>query len=180
MIPPVLRTARLVLRGHTEDDLGEAAAMWADPDVVRHIGGRPFTREEVWQRILRYRGHWTIKPYGYWAITDQVTGRFVGEIGLADWKRERLRDLDGLPETGWVLSPASHGHGYALEALSCVLKWADVEVATPTICIITSGNSPSIRLAERTGYTRLTNRVDADPETLRFIRDVGAGDLRLT
>jgi RimJ/RimL family protein N-acetyltransferase len=44
----VLTTARLTLAPHTADDFADVAAMWGDPHVTRHIGGRPFTEEESW------------------------------------------------------------------------------------------------------------------------------------
>ena len=49
MDPREFDTERLVLRVPTLDDFEESAAMWSDETVVRHIGGRPFTREESWQ-----------------------------------------------------------------------------------------------------------------------------------
>jgi hypothetical protein len=55
---PELVTERLVLHGHGLKDFAESAAMWGDADVVRFIGGRAFTEEEVWTRLLRYVGHW--------------------------------------------------------------------------------------------------------------------------
>ncbi len=90
MTVPELRSDRLLLRRHVEADLDPAAAMWGDPDIVRHIGGRPFTREEVWHRILRYVGHWSLRPFGDWAIHDRAGDRFVGEIGLSDWQRQTV------------------------------------------------------------------------------------------
>ena len=38
----------MTLRGHTLADVEACAAMWADPRVTRHIGGRPSSEEEVW------------------------------------------------------------------------------------------------------------------------------------
>ncbi|CAB3703825.1 hypothetical protein LMG27174_03823 [Paraburkholderia rhynchosiae] len=55
--PPILTTNRLALRPHTRDDFLESYTMWSDPEVIRYIGGKPFTREEVWARLLRYAGH---------------------------------------------------------------------------------------------------------------------------
>ena len=46
------------MRPHTLDDFLDSFAMWSDPEVIRYIGGKPFTREEVWARLLRYAGHW--------------------------------------------------------------------------------------------------------------------------
>lgn len=153
--PPVLHTPRLTMRAHRISDLDDAAEMWGDPAVVRHIGGRRFAREEVWHRILRYVGHWTIMSYGYWAVVERESGRFVGEMGFADWKRASLERYSGVPECGWVLAPWAHGRGFAAEALQAVLGWADANLGRLTICIITPENLPSIRLAEKVGYAPL-------------------------
>ena len=86
-VAPALDTARLTLRAHTAADLDDCAALWADPTVVRHIGGRPFTAEETWARVLRYAGLWALVGFGYWVARDRSSGRFVGELGLADFRR---------------------------------------------------------------------------------------------
>ena len=150
MTIPELRSDRLVLRRHVEEDLDPAAAMWSDPNVVRYIGGRPFTREEVWHRILRYIGHWSLRPFGYWAIHERAGDRFIGEIGLADWKRQAV-PLQ-YPEAGWVLAPSAQGRGYASEAIGLMLEWADAAMIASTCCIIGEDNLWSIRLAESYGY----------------------------
>ena len=95
--------------------------MWGDPRVTRHIGGRPFTRDEVWAKILRYVGHWSLLGYGYWVVEDRASGSFLGEAGLADFKRGIGPGFDGAPEIGWVLAPAAQGAGVATEAVRAVL-----------------------------------------------------------
>ena len=102
--PPVLTTARLILRAHTRDNFLDSHAMWSDPEVIRFIGGKPFTREEVWARLLRYAGHWAMLGYGYWVVREKQSGRFLGEVGLADYHREIEPSLAGTPEIGWALS----------------------------------------------------------------------------
>jgi RimJ/RimL family protein N-acetyltransferase len=72
--PPLLTTSRLTLRPHTRDDFLESYAMWSDPEVIRYIGGKPFTREEVWARLLRYAGHWAMLGYGYWVVREKESG----------------------------------------------------------------------------------------------------------
>jgi RimJ/RimL family protein N-acetyltransferase len=42
---PTLETERLILRPHRLADFDAYVEMWADPDVVRFIGGKPFDRE---------------------------------------------------------------------------------------------------------------------------------------
>lgn len=45
---PTLITERLQLDAHTLDDFESLAALWADPQVVRYIGGTPRDREDSW------------------------------------------------------------------------------------------------------------------------------------
>ena len=76
------------MRLHRIEDFDASAAMWADPEIVRHISGVPATREQSWARIMRYRGHWSLLDYGYWVVEDRATGMFIGEVGFADYHRE--------------------------------------------------------------------------------------------
>lgn len=144
---------RLTLRLPELCDLPDMITMRGDAEVVRHIGGRPFSTEEVWHRLLRYRGHWAIQAFGYWTIRDNSTGSFVGEIGFADWKRDGLAELAGLPECGWALAPSQQRMGYATEALGMALAWLDT-VMGPLVsaCMISPKNVRSTRLTEAHGY----------------------------
>jgi RimJ/RimL family protein N-acetyltransferase len=149
----LLSTPRLTLRPHTLADYPDCHALWSDPAVTVHIGGRPFTREETWSRHLRYVGHWALLGFGYWVVRETSTGRFVGEVGFADFKRDLEPSLDGAPEAGWVLAPWSHGKGFATEAVRAALAWSDTELGAPrTVCIIDVGNTASVRVADKNGY----------------------------
>ena len=163
-IVPILQTERLVLRGHTPADFDECAAMWGDPLVTRHIGGRPSTAEEVWTRLLRYAGMWALLGYGYWVVRERESGRFVGEVGFADFRREVVPPLDA-PEAGWILASSAHGRGFATEAVGAALAWADAHLATPgTVCMIDPANAASLHVAQKCGYrerTRTTYKGDA-------------------
>ena len=75
---PVLETERLRLRRHRLEDFAACTAMWADPIVTRHIGGKPFSQEEVWTRLLRYVGHWAWLGFGYWALEEKASDEFIG------------------------------------------------------------------------------------------------------
>ncbi|CAN5132022.1 GNAT family N-acetyltransferase [soil metagenome] len=171
MTVPVLTTPRLSLRRHVADDLDAAAAMWGDPEIVRFIGGKPSTRFDTWNRLLRYIGHWSVRPFGYWAIVERESGRFIGDIGLADWHREGYGSLLDAPEAGWALARAAHGRGYALEALQAVLAWADREIAHATVCIISPENEASVRLAQKVGYQRVEADFEKADSLLLFRRE---------
>jgi RimJ/RimL family protein N-acetyltransferase len=146
-------TERLTLRVHTLADFADSASMWGDPEVTRHIGGRPSTEEEVWARLLRYVGHWQLLGFGYWVVREKATGKFVGEVGWANFRRAMEPPLGDTPEAGWALSPSAHGRGYATEAVRAALEWADANLATPRrVCIIDPGNAASIRVAHKCGF----------------------------
>ena len=127
--------------------------MWADPHIVRHITGKPSTREESWARILRYAGLWPLKGYGYWAVVEKSSGEFIGDVGIADFMREMTPPVYQAPEAGWALTPKTHGKGYATEAMSAVLAWADAHLDVPaTMCMLDAENAASMRVAEKCGY----------------------------
>ncbi|ULH18308.1 GNAT family N-acetyltransferase (plasmid) [Deinococcus sp. KNUC1210] len=153
---PTLTTDRLLLRGHQPNDLDACVALWQDPAVIQYTTGQPLARQDVWTRLLRHPGHWALFGYGYWLVFEQTTGRFVGELGLARFKRTLLDnqpEFDALPEAGWVLMPWAHGRGYAREAMTAVLKWHDQQrIADRSFCIIQPENVPSLRLADLLGY----------------------------
>jgi len=168
----VLETARLRLRAHRPGDFADSSALWGDPNVTRHIGGRPLSEEEVWARLLCYVGHWAWMGFGYWVIEEKNSGEFVGEMGFADWKRQIEPSLGGVPELGWVLATRHHGKGYATEAVRAAIVWGDSCFALPPssadpknpvvsvapqlrsaqmVCLIDPENVRSLRVAEKCG-----------------------------
>lgn len=91
--------------------------------------------------------------FGFWALEEKATGVFLGELGFADLKRDMQPSFGDAPEAGWVLTTASHGKGYATEALRAATAWSDESLQAPrTVCMIHPDNAPSIRVAEKCGY----------------------------
>lgn len=173
---PEILTHRLRLRAHRAADLDACAAMWGDARVVHFIGAKPFTRSEVWSRILRYSGMWPLLGYGFWAIEDRENGTFIGEIGLMDAKREIDPPITE-PEVGWALAARAHGCGYASEALSAVLGWSDVNLDTAKLmCMIEDGNAASVRVATKLGFHQYarTTYASAPVALYRRIRNFDA------
>ena len=169
-VPPI-DTDRLTLRGHTLEDFEESAAMWADPLVTRYIGGKPLSKEEVWARLLRSAGLWSLLGYGYWVVRERETGRFAGEVGMADFHRDLVPALDGAPEVGWILAPWAHGRGFATEAVRAVLDWSDKHLEQRrTVCLIAPENPASIRVAEKNGFREYARSTYKGEDTILFER----------
>ena len=168
---PTIETGRLRLRAHRIEDFADCAAMWADPNVVRYIGGKPFSREEVWARVLRYVGHWQWMGFGFWALEEKHTGAFAGELGFAEFHREIEPSILGIPEVGWVLPSRVHGLGYATEAVRAAVAWADRRFASArTVCLIHPENARSIRVAEKCGYKEFQHTSYKGQPTIIFER----------
>jgi RimJ/RimL family protein N-acetyltransferase len=175
---PTLQTQRLRLRPHTTADFPACAALWADSSVTRFIGGRALTREEVWARLLRYAGSWQWLGFGYWAVEEMSTGKFIGELGFAQNERDfdppvSLLDSAGMtmPEAGWVLAPAYHGRGYATEAVHAALTWGDSHLAaSSSFCIVHPDHSASIRVAQKCGFLESSRPFYQSEPTILFVR----------
>lgn len=139
-------------------DLDRLAAMWAQPAVVTHFGGKPFDREDSWNRLLRYAGHWDLLGYGMWTVTRRGEDVHLGEVGFLHGERAGVPSF-GCPEAGWSFHPEVQGQGFGSEAVARVLEWADEQAASGadlrfarTVAMIHPANAASIAVARRCGF----------------------------
>ena len=173
---PVIETERLILRGHRPEDFPDSAAMWADSAVTRFIGGKPLSEEDAWARVLRYLGHWQWRGFGYWLVEEKSTGKFAGELGFSDWKREIVPSVKGVPELGWVLATGVQGKGYATEGALAAIAWGERNLKSEQpslgkmVCIIDPGHARSIRVAEKCGFRKLLQTTYKEEPTILFAR----------
>ncbi|MFD9814856.1 GNAT family N-acetyltransferase [Streptomyces sp. NPDC059080] len=152
--PPVprLHTARLLLRAWRETDLAPWAALNADPEVRRHLGG-PLTREESDASVARFRAEFAARGYGWWAVEERASGAFLGFAGLDRVEEESL-PLHGV-EAGWRLARHAWGHGYATEAGRACLDFGFSTLCLPEIlALTTAANTRSRAVMERLGMAR--------------------------
>ena len=152
---PTLETGRLRLRGFRRDDLDAFAATLADPEVVRHLGAEPFSREDSLRRLFLAAGQWVLTGIGMWAVETKSDDRLVGHCGFFDMERDMQPSIIGQPEMGWIFDRSVHGQGLAREACEAALGWADETLDPIDIpAIISLDNDASMRLAERLGFVR--------------------------
>ncbi|MHB1870937.1 MAG: GNAT family N-acetyltransferase [Steroidobacteraceae bacterium] len=153
---PEIDTPRLRLRGHRRDDLPECLSLWSDPLVTRFIGAPSASEQRTWARLLAYVGHWALMGFGYWAIEERASGRLVGEIGFADFRRDAAPLLRTGAELGFALASRCHGQGYATEAVRRVLAWGDAHLPYERcVCLVDERNEASLRVLAKTGFTEL-------------------------
>jgi RimJ/RimL family protein N-acetyltransferase len=168
---PVIETPRLRLRGFRAGDLEPQQAAMTDPDVYRHLGGTPASREETWRKILASPGLWALLGYGYWVAERREDGAYLGQIGFADFKRDITPSIEGVPEMGWIVAREAQGQGLATEAVLAALAWADEALGGGEIvAIISHANKASIRIAEKGGFSRREEAVYKGEPILIFRR----------
>lgn len=151
---PVVETERLILRGRRRDDFPAYAAIWAMPQATRFTSGVPLSAEDAWTKFARMEGFWSLCGYGFWIVEEKASGDLVGEVGLADFRRDIHSAFYTDAEFGWLIAPKVEGRGYATEALRASLDWALKNIRqTAYSCIIDPKNAASIRVAGKCGFS---------------------------
>jgi RimJ/RimL family protein N-acetyltransferase len=169
---PEVMTERLILRGHALEDFPAYAAMWADPDVTRFIGGTPLSEEEAWGKFLRAFGQWSVMGFGFWSVSEKSTGTRIGEVGFVEGRRNIVPSLLGVPELGWAFVPGAHGKGYATEAARAALGWGETHFGRVRMaCIIAPDNAASLRVAAKLGFNEALRTTYKNEPTIMLYRD---------
>ena len=167
---PTINTPRLTLRAMRSEDFQRFAEIWATPEVVAHITGKPRSKALSWDAFLRNAGHWQISGFGQWGIQLHGQRDIVGQAGFFFGSRGLGEDFDPYPEAGWVLAPEAQGQGLGLNAVEAAHDWFDRVIAGPTVCIITPDNAASLRIAEKVGYRQIREAEMGEDKVLLMTR----------
>jgi RimJ/RimL family protein N-acetyltransferase len=156
MLANSIETERLLLRPPTEADLDSWAALNADGEATRFIGGVK-TRAKSWQGLATVAGMWALRGAGLFSVLERNSGRWIGRVG--PWVPEGHIG----PEVGWALARESWGRGFAAEAAGAAISWSFEHLCWgEVIHCIDEPNTASIAVAERLGSKWLRHDREGD------------------
>jgi RimJ/RimL family protein N-acetyltransferase len=157
-----LETERLILRLPRADDLDAFAAMMADEETARYIGGVQL-REVTWRSLMMLIGAWHAHGFAMFSVIEKSSGRWVGRLG--PWMPE------GWPgtEVGWGITRECWGRGYATEGSAAAIDWAFDNLGwTQVIHAIDPANVQSQAVARKLG-SRILSRSTLPPPFLSVV-----------
>jgi RimJ/RimL family protein N-acetyltransferase len=103
---------------------------------------------EARANIERAARAWEEGSWAVFRIVDAATDRVIGGVNL------QFGDHD-IAEVSYFLSASARGRGLATRAVRLVTRWAFEELAIERIELRAHPeNEPSLRVAERAGFTR--------------------------
>ncbi|WP_327077474.1 GNAT family N-acetyltransferase [Janibacter sp. Soil728] len=153
-----IRTERLTLRAHSEDDLESLLEYESLPEVARYLPFHPWTREtgreHLAKRLLRLGLDTPARSLG---LVVEREGRVIGDVVL--WVTD---ETGAKGEMGWAFRPDVAGQGFATEAAAAVLEIGFARYGMHRIIAqMDARNTASARVAERLGMQlEATPRLD--------------------
>ena len=146
-----IETPRTILRNWRDTDRDAFAALHADPEVMRDLGG-PMDRRGSDEKFDRYAETFETRGFTRWAIESRE-GAFLGYAGIMPSRP--FHPLGPHIEMGWRLCRAAWGHGYASEAAGAALEDGFSRCGLTRILAYTApDNTRSQAVMERIGLMR--------------------------
>lgn len=142
-------TPRLALRKFKASDLPGYAALNADLEVMKYLGGKAMSRSESDAMTAGAQRSFAATGVGKIAVERTADNAFLGMCGLSrePWYPDDL-------EIGWRLDRRHWGQGYATEAALAWLDYAFTILAAERVISITDvPNQRSIAVMGRIGLT---------------------------
>ena len=154
----VLDTGRLVVRPFEEGDVDRLVAIFADPDVARHVGdGAPLDRAEALLWVRNSRGNLSRYGYGTGAVIEKDGGRIIGWAGVARPEREPPEVIYGFERAAWR-------KGYGRELLAALVAFAAARGIDPVRATVAAGNAASSALLLAAGFSLADPHYGGDPQ----------------
>ncbi len=145
----ILETERTVIRELSLNDIDDLFSLYEDPEIKRFIPPLLPTKEEETEFQKAYiEKMYGFAGYGFWNVYDRHTGELIGRAGIS------CREGFDEAELGYLLKKSHRGCGIASEICSAIIEYAKSTLGMESLNLfLQKENLPSIRLAERLGFT---------------------------
>ena len=149
----VISTRRLRLRNWRTTDVDAYHEHCNTDAVMAYLDGTS-TKREVRREVRWYQQHQARHGYTFWVVERKSDRALLGFCGIIRvW--ERTSPLDGKLEIGWRIRADKWRRGYAHEAATAVIDWAEWELAGERLYArIHCDNIASQGLAKKLGLKR--------------------------
>ncbi len=142
----IAETQRLILRELDVEDAQNMYALNSDPEVVRYTGDRPFANAAEARSFLENYDQYRKFGYGRWAVTDKISGEFLGWCGL------KFDPATGETDLGFRFFKIHWNKGHATESAKECLKLGFGKFNLKRIVgRAMSENTASIKVLEKLG-----------------------------
>jgi RimJ/RimL family protein N-acetyltransferase len=145
--PLNLRTGRLLLTRLERADWSDYLRMRSAPEVARILG--PMDCDKAAMLCQRLAEQWEEQGYGWWAMRDPKSGKFLGCGGL----RSAVLEGTQATEVAYGLLPEFWGRGYASELVRTAVAQGFVRLGVQEIVsYVLPDNIASRRVVEKSGF----------------------------
>lgn len=149
-IPLVIwETERLIIREIAEEDAKAVCALYEDKDNTRFLPAVGTLNEEREQIRTYAQNMYGFYGYGMWVVIRKNDNRLIGRAGI----EHRMIGGELHCEIGYFIEKKFQGMGYGMEAAGAVLGAAEKLEMEELIAYIHEKNIPSIKLAQRLGFS---------------------------
>jgi RimJ/RimL family protein N-acetyltransferase len=149
---PPLSDGVVTLRPWTLADVPAIARCCNEPEIARwiHEIPNPYDEQNAREYVLATEEAWREGAGGFFAVVDDASAEPVGSIGM-----HVLDPKWGNVEVGYWAAASARGRGMTTRALTLVSRWAIEDVGAERVQLRADVlNAPSLRVAEKAGFTR--------------------------
>jgi RimJ/RimL family protein N-acetyltransferase len=150
-----------VLRPYQRDDFEGFAALNADENVRRHVGG-PLTNQMAEVRFETFLDGECQPGCEVWAITSGATGDYLGHCWLIVTADEQY------PEMGFLIATRFWHRGFGTETAKVLLEYASTAGHRRIVATVDVDHVVSIRVLERVGMEREAELSDEEGRHYRY------------
>ncbi|MDP1562721.1 MAG: GNAT family N-acetyltransferase [Pirellulaceae bacterium] len=145
----ICQTPRLVIRQFQKSDADYVLRQLNEPSWLVNIGDRGIRSLADAEHFIesRLQAHFQEHGFGFYVLIDKSSNQSIGMCGLIQ------RDFLPTPDLGYALLESHWNQGYAYEAATAILQYAEMALGLPDLYAMTiPTNEASIRLLGKLGF----------------------------